>query len=248
MTAIWVGSPIDVRHGQAAKAALKTVNDALYWDNERGVVAVNRDRWEKAQEFEAEGWLNHWKHATSDRNHEHIISFDNYRTVPQDLGDVIEIGCGPFTQLCTIQEERTVKSVTLLDPLIDKYKTLPQCAYHGGKFLDHPTVLLSRPAEELDKEEIYDTAICINVLEHVQNALQVLHVLHKCLKAGGTLIFGERVYDGLDITEIYDVGHPIRIKMAIFDEWEKQFAPLFKVLPQFGHPLQQEHYFIGTKL
>jgi hypothetical protein len=94
---------------------------------------------------------------------------------------------------------------------------------------------------------IHDTAICINVLEHVQDVGEVLTRLHRTLVTGGIVIFGERCYDGLDINAVYDVGHPIRVKMKVFHEWEQQFEPLYCVIPDKGDPLRQEHYFIGKK-
>lgn len=247
MSKIWIGSPVDVRYQKDAETALVKINDAKYWDDETGIVTVDHDRWKKAQQFESEGWLTHWRDADSDRNDEHKRGFDNYTSVPKNLGNVIEIGCGPFTQLKTIQQNRKITSVTLLDPLLERYHQLPNCTYKDGHFMGLPTTLICSPAEQLKPIGKFDTAICINVLEHVQDVPQILLALHQCLKPKGILIFGERVYDGLNINDVYDIGHPIRVKIKIFHEWEKQFKPLFQINPKPGDPLRQEHYFVGTK-
>lgn len=245
---IWIGSPADVRLEEQADEALARQNDAKFWNDETGIIKVDHDRWKEAQKFESDGWLIHWRTDTSDRNHEHTAGFDEYKNVPKNLGKVLEIGCGPFTQLQTIMGGRTIDTVTLLDPLLNNYKQLPHCVYKDDKFFGHTAELICSQAEALDKTNEFDTAICINVLEHVQDVELVLHNLHRSIKTGGIVIFGERCYDGLDINAIYDIGHPIRVKMNVFQKWEKQFEPLYLVTPALGNPLRQEHYFIGKKL
>lgn len=244
---IWIGSPLDVRQGANADEALANKSDAEFWDDETGITKVDHQRWKDAQKFESEGWLHHWRTASSDRNDIHRDGFDGYKDVPQDLGRVLEIGCGPFTQLQTIMEGRTITDVTLLDPLLEQYKQLPHCAYKENKFRDYKTKLICSQAENLHGIEEMDTAICINVLEHVQDVGLILSKLHRIIKPGGIVIFGERCYDGLDINAVYDVGHPIRVKMKVFQDWEEAFEPLYRVVPTLGNPLAQEHYFIGKK-
>ena len=90
------------------------------------------------------------------------------------------------------------------------------------------------PAEEFTGHG-FDTAVCINVLEHVRDAKLVMENLVKCLKKGGVLIFHDRVYDGLDITKIYDIGHPIRITSKFLEPFLKQFTPLREWLNEHIH-------------
>lgn len=120
--------------------------------------------------------------AQSDRNQEHEIGFNYYADVPLNLGNVLEVGCGPFTQLITILNNRAAKSITLLDPLLNSYLSLPNCTYKDKRLLG------------------------------------------------------------------YDCGHPIRVKMNVFSEWESGFNALYNVIPDFKDPLNQMHYFIGTKI
>jgi len=247
ITRIWIGSPIDVRQEHNADDILAKTNDSKYW-TEEGIIQVDSQRWEAAQKFESDTWSKYWGGAAEDRNHHHKQGFDDYKDISQNLGNVIEIGCGPFTQLQTISQNRIIKSVTLLDPLLDRYKELKACTYKNGKFKTHKATLICKKAEDLDITEKFDTAICINVLEHVQDAKKVLANLYQCLNIGGIVIFGERCYDGLNINAVYDVGHPIKIKMEVFIKWETQFDPLYNIIPKFGDPLHQEHYFIGRKL
>lgn len=247
MPKIWIGSPTDVREGKAAEEALSRTSDAEFWDEEKGIVKVDDRRWQAAQRFESDGWLRHWRTASSDRNGQHQAGFGGYTCVPSYMGNVLEIGCGPFTQLQTIAEGRTIKHVTLLDPLLEQYKQLPNCIYKEGRFLGYDSRLICKQAEELSVIAEFDVAICINVLEHVQDVEAVLLKLHRSIATGGIVIFGERYYDGLDINEVYDVGHPIRVKLKVFEDWEKQFETLFIGQEPTTDPLAQEHYFIGRK-
>lgn len=246
MSKIWIGSPTDVRYQKDAEAALIKINDSKYWDDENGIITVDHDRWKKAQQFESAGWLTHWRDANSDRNDEHQRGFNNYAAVPKNLGDVIEIGCGPFTQLKTIQQNRKIISVTLLDPLLERYHQLPNCTYKDGQFMDLPTTLICTPAEQLKPVGKFDTAICINVLEHVQDVPKILLALHQCLRPKGILIFGERVYDGLNINDIYDIGHPVRMKKIVVTDFLKQFRKLSINTPK--HEWGLTYYFIGRVL
>lgn len=247
---IWVGSPTDVRYGYDAKQALHNINDSKYWSNDVGITKVDKDRWLSAQKFESDGWLKHWSDANSDRNDHHKVGFNNYINVPYNLGRVVEIGCGPFTQLQTIIKGRTADSITLLDPLLDQYITLQNCIYKNkvfGNYQNIPLSLICDQAENFNDIEKYDTAVCINVLEHVQDAELILDRLYKCLVPNGIIIFGERYYDGLNIDEVYDIGHPIRIKINVFLEWEKKFGKLYKFISDSDDSLSKEYYLIGQK-
>jgi len=221
---IWIGSPIDVRYADAALSALDKENDVRYWDEYTGITKIDRQRWEKAQEYELTTWMTYNTNTTSDRDAEHAELFDNYNMVPADLGDVLEIGCGPFTQTRSILVGRSAASITLLDPLLDEYLKHPYCSYN--QLVPTPTLICS-PAEEFDLATQFDTIICINVLEHVCNVGVIFNNIYRALRPGGIIIMGERVYDDLDITKLYDVGHPIRIKSMVLDRFRQQFTTLY---------------------
>jgi len=221
---IWVGSPIDVRSGETALAALATDNDQKYWREDVGIVQVDEQRWKQAQQYESDTWMKHQLGTSSDRHNEHAGLFDNYQALPNNLGDLLEIGCGPFTQTSTIIRGRIAQSITLLDPLLEQYKRHPHCSYN--KLSPAPTLLAKR-GEDLDLVAQFDTIICINVLEHVQDATIVLTNIRRAMKPGAIVIMGEKTYDDLDVSIIYDVGHPIRVKSAVLNEFNKDMIILF---------------------
>lgn len=234
---IWVGGPDDVRHGEAAKSALAQCNDSRYWTAESGVVRVDRERWQAAQRYEARGWLECWRGVAGDRNDEHLAGFNGYANLKHNLGSVLEMGCGPFTQLQTILRDRIATHITLLDPLLKQYRSLAHCPYKNGTFYGYPADLRAVMGEELLDTETFDTIICINVLEHVMDAEVVLNNIHRALKSGGTLVFGERHYDQRNQLLVYDVGHPILVHKIVLDRFKSRFTPIY----------DNDIYFIGTK-
>lgn len=235
---IWVGSPHRICTGDEAAEALKNVNDSRYYDEVNGITQVDQERWQEAQQFEESGWIQCWSSMTDDRAEEHATIFDNYKTLPHDLGRVLEIGCGPFTQVKRILHGRTATSIMLTDPLINAYLDhMANCTYrqplHGIL-----TIIQAAPAEALVDTDFFDTIVCINVLEHVFDADAVLHNIRLALKVGGIVVMGERTYDDFDPHQHYDVGHPIRIKSIVL----KRFMEDFEILYQNGD------YFIAKKV
>lgn len=233
---VWVGSPIDIRYNNAAIEALKVKSDAEYWNQNEGVVKVPIERWLEAQHFERTGWLQTWLGAEDDRSLEHKHLFGQYSQLPIDLGSVIEVGCGPFTQLATIAKTHRFNDVTLLDPLLNDYLTLPTCTYRNDKLFKSRN-LLPIKLEDLDIHESFDTLICINVLEHVIDAYKCLDNIYNALKIGGYIVFGEKSFDSFDPTQSFDIGHPIHVRSAVLDKFISQFSLLFS----------NNYYIIGRK-
>jgi SAM-dependent methyltransferase len=242
----WVGSPVDYRTGDSAKQALAETNDNRYWNDETGSILVDEERWKQAQVYEKDTWMKHGLGSADDRDAQHTANFGNYEVVPNNLHHCVELGCGPFTQTYNILQGRNAESITLVDPLLNEYLNHPHCRYdkliipsvtgQAPGSLQKPHLIAS-PAEDFEMKGLYDTAIMINVLEHVRDAKKVMENLVSCLQTGGVLIFHDRTYDGLDITKIYDVGHPIRITSKFLEPFLKQFTPLYV----------NRDYFIGVK-
>ena len=111
------------------------------------------------------------------------MQFERFRKVPDHLGHVIEIGCGPFTPAAHASEHQEsilkVSSVTLADPILVHESKMPKSAFRTGKFVDndgvaYPTTLHQVGAEAVGSlyHEAFDTVIMMNVLEHCE----VLHM------------------------------------------------------------------------
>jgi len=68
----------------------------------------------------------------------------------------------------------------------------------------------------------YDTVMVVNVIEHVQNAVEFLHGIHSSLKPGGLLIFHDRYYEHPEAGDKIlgrNVFHPIRLTKVFFDHF-----------------------------
>lgn len=205
-----------------------------------GVAVIPFSIWKAAQVAEAKAWNGHTGSAY-DVSTEHIEGFEKYSILNGFyLGDVIEVGAGPWTQtraiLDSIKSENNVKSFTIHEPLAEFYKrNTPACAYKSGKLAKidgsgnyaFPVTILGERGETLtDKHVQYDTLVAMNVIEHVQNAYEYLEGLYKTIKPGGLLIFHERFFENpVDGDKVLgrNLYHPIRITRFILDIFLQQF-------------------------
>ena len=221
-----------------------------------GVLSVSCERWKGAQQVEK--WFRDRHTKSSDRNSGHEMSFDKYKSLPSDLGYLVELGAGPYTQTQTILKGRTAKSVTLIEPMLVHYmKDVKNCFYRNGTFKDIPTTFISIPAEEFRTTRKFDTLVMINVIEHVYDALSILNLAVSLIKENGLLIWHERVWDiyngrvrGMGYEKDFDFRlHPIRIKRPIAKQVIFAFNPLFESwnAPQLRRIGHKGVYFIGRK-
>jgi SAM-dependent methyltransferase len=239
---LFISSPVSVLRGDAARVELERTNDAAYLTEGKGVLSVPLDRWNQAQAYERETWLTHAINSTDDRNLEHADMFGGYKALPEKLGRVIELGCGPFTNWRIIMRDHTADDVTLLDPLAEAYReNHPHCAYRDGGDMDnrwhwYPVNLVASAIEDFETDSKFDTVILINVLTHVLDVEKVFSWIGAHLKKGGHLVFAEPVRD-IDPMRLYDVGHPISFNQSVIDDFLAGFKPKFR----------NDNYFIGTK-
>lgn len=241
---IFVDSPVNVLRGDAARVALQATNDAAHITPGKGVLEVPIERWEAAQVYERDTWLTYGLSLTEDRNTEHAAMFDGYKALPDYLGNIVELGCGPFTNLRHILPERTVARSVLIDPLASEYqKHHPNCAYKEwtlcGNYVDVVSLSIEEIADlykQYDVDDQYDVVVIINVLHHCQNALKVFSWINDHLKTGGYLVFHEPVRD-IDPTQWYDVGHPLSFNQSVLDDFLAGYSAVYR----------NGDYFIGTK-
>ena len=220
-----------------------------YYEGGWGTVAIDEVRWRRAQSFE----VKHQEGVDSDREAQHVAMFNAYTALRSlDLGDVLEIGSGPFAQLLPLlrMAEARTHSVTLVDPLMIKYMQMPRCRYRHGRLDGHPVQLVASGGEDLDFHDAFDTVVMMNVLEHCLHGLRVLQNMHNALRVGGRLIFSERTYDELwsqmwaseHRLPFWDVGHPISLRRATTEMLLALYTPLYRV----SSPTDGD-YFIGVK-
>lgn len=229
-------------------------------------LAVDRERWQRAQEWELAFWqrdqkrpplkrlayrmleplllaTNSSKATGDDWNRWWKKQFDDYRCLPDHLGDYIELGCGPYTNTRLILEERTAGTVVCSDPLADEYLKFGSrwlARAYGRGLVEVDT----HPIEECPfPERSFDTVVLINVLDHVRDARLCMEITAGLLRPGGYLIFGQDVADpdsiGAPEYEWFEEGHPIRPTADDVGEWLQQFeAVLTKTVPPRDPRLQ----------
>lgn len=233
---IFVSSPVDVFYDDDAAAKLETTNDAEF-ASVRGVVTVSMERWQKAQQYEYETWLHYNMDARTDRNEQHRDGFAGYAALPENVGHIVELGCGPFTNVRYIVDGHKAKSVTLLDPLIDHYERQhPNCTYKVWTLYGYDVAHVAEPIERWQTEQRFDTLVMVNTLAHCYDAAEIFKVIRRVLKPGGVLVFHEvpQVYMPL---ELYDVGHPLSLTKAALGEFLSEFEVMY----------QSGDYFIGRR-
>ena len=182
-------------------------SDSCFRHPKHGRPRISLERWQRASWGEESWWDSKGTNANAVDDHGDIMrqTFHDFKRVPDDLGHVLEIGCGPFTQLRTILNVRgrawRVSSVTLADPILVHESKMKNSAFSTGKFTDlkgtsYPTTLLQVGAEAVGSfyTDTFDTVIMMNVLEHVTNAYDVLESIWNVTKPGGVVILWEPAY------------------------------------------------------
>jgi ubiquinone/menaquinone biosynthesis C-methylase UbiE len=144
----------------------------------------NRLRWERAQAAELRWWQN-WSHLPFYRNH----SFQEHwtRVVSELIGDpesvppctIVEVGCGPHGIVRYLFKNARFKLG--VDPLL--------CRFNDGPGSDCRTGFVAAVGEAIPvKDEVADLVFCINVLDHVMDADQILREIWRILKPGGKFL------------------------------------------------------------
>ena len=223
----FVASEIDFCQGDAAIPRLFETNDREFADSKGEILRVDPVRWMKAQQYERDAWMVHNANS-EDANNEHwALLFDQYTSLPDHLGDVVEWGAGPFTNLRIILQERRARRVVLTDPLIREYLNHPQCAYKGHMLNGLPVETWSVTAEDYQPGPVFHTAVMINVLHHCYDARQALRNLRDCLRPNGIVVFGEWPRE-IDPVLEYDEGHPLAPHADTLEDFISQFETLYR--------------------
>ncbi len=242
---IFVASPIEIYHGDVAREKLSETNDNRFHTDADGVIKVDLQRWEQAQAYERKTWMEYNLEATEDRNTAHAQQFDNYAALPENLGDVLEIGCGPFTNsLKMVEAGHSLNSITLVDPLLNQYQAHPNKNYNRFTV---PKTFISLAFEDAPADAQYDTVLLINVLPHCRDAKLVLAKAQAALKPGGYLVFAEFPAT-MKPTELYDVGHPIAPTAAFLADFLTGADTVYRNGWYFDEVYRRGWYFIGRKI
>ena len=182
-----------------------------------------------------------------------------------NIKNVIELGCGPFTNLRTIVNNLTgIEQIHLLDPLIDDYLYHPGCQYKNKRMFNGRRCLISgclcyynivthnTPIEECKIETKFDLIIMNNVLEHCYDIEVIFDKIYNMLSENGIFVFGDVYFLSEDIEELsnvlYDSGHPLRLSKDFMDKALEKYTSIFdKSFSTNSEGRHFEKYFIGIK-
>jgi 2-polyprenyl-3-methyl-5-hydroxy-6-metoxy-1,4-benzoquinol methylase len=199
--------------------------------------SIEYREWEKAQEWEKSYWDRFVKrqdgilnlgllkkyvkrifHGKSEErsNYWWQEKFDQYRFLPRQLDNVIEFGCGPFTNLRLIIDGIDCKHVVASDPLAKHYVTY-RGHYLANKYKTRQWLIDDHAMEDdFYADNVFDLAVCINVLEHVRDWEACMRNFLRVIKPGGIAIFGQELTSDeiVESTKVIreetgtDIGHP----------------------------------------
>lgn len=254
-TKIYVAADRQTYFGSEAAELFKDSNDLKYLTKD-GVIKVDRERWETAQQYERNTWMTDLINADDDRNFEHLERFNDYRALSgQKFENALELGCGPFTNLRLIlQHVPLPKKITLLDPLIDQYQLHPHCTYKDDRLNGIPVSTVSSTIEDFVASEKYDLVVLINVLEHCFDIPRVFSVILSSLKPSGIFVFAEDMFSSEAASCVaanqFDCGHPIRLTKNFVESFlSEHFSSLFKnyLYGLYNQRHRIDLYFIGKR-
>ena len=257
MNKLFIDKEINVIEGYSAEQKIKEKNDSIYIKND-SILQVDKDRWMDAQYYEKKTWMQQCLNNNDDRNYEHFNRFNNYEELLKNknsIKKVIELGCGPFTNLRTLKDLLVnIEEVHLLDPLLNDYLNHPNCYYKNKNFFNYKTFTYNTPIEEFETNLKFDLVIINNVLEHCFDVENIFNKINNILDKDGILVFSDVYFSKNDVSrmvyEIYDAGHPIKLS----EDYMNNFLSNFEVLYEkdfhqlYGQDWRHDKYFIGKNM
>jgi len=230
----------------------------------RNILKVDENRWQIAQDFELEFAQRHYNDG-NDNNHWWSEAFDNYRVLwGKHFSNVIEVGCGPHTNLRLILPLISFKRVWLEDPLIEYFMTAtekrrswifpkqPRIVAAVELAERYSAIILPEKLEDLSlSDQSIDLCVCINVLDHVQDVQRCLEQILRTLRIGGLLVIGQDLSNQEDFKlcpeTLSDKGHPIKVDESYLERFLNILTPVFRlILPRNQGRNPRCHY--GTFL
>lgn len=187
---------------------------------------ISHKRWQAGVDLEREEWATlTWQNALIPERRfseweRHLasigLSLSSFKSQ-----HVLDVGCGPTGVVYFIDADRRVG----VDPLADQYE---QWNGHWGA----PVELVKSEAESMPFEDAsFDSACCINCVDHTRDPSQVVREIGRILKPGGTLVLHVDLDSPLRklhkrVRPHAGIMHPHSLT---YDWLHRNLAPLFSV-------------------
>jgi 2-polyprenyl-3-methyl-5-hydroxy-6-metoxy-1,4-benzoquinol methylase len=238
-----------------AENLLNKNSDIIYYDAEtQGIHKVNESRWNLAQKYERKTWMEGQLTAKDDRNFEHLKRFKDFSSLDTHIPkieNIVELGCGPFTNVRLFQNFKNLKNITLVDPLLNDYLNHPNCTYKGDTLNDINLTKISSPIEKLSDTQKYDAVVMINVIEHCFDVNLIFEKILSLLNQNGIIIFSDVYFKDVYTlaSNLYDAGHPLRLSEKKLNSFISEFIPIFdeRYEKLYNQEWRDDIYFIGQK-
>ena len=252
MDKLFIDRNVNVYYGSDADKLLDKTNDLNYVDN-NCILEVPLHRWNEAQNYERTTWMQLASNCSDDRNYEHFNRFDSYKSIiGNDVKSVIELGCGPFTNLRTILPLLpNLTEISLLDPLLNDYLHHTHCRYKNGQMSGYKTSIYSMPIESFDSHAKYDMVILNNVLEHCYSIPIIFDKVINMMHSGSIFIFCDVTTKNENLIyvrkNLYDAGHPLKLSDEYLNKFLLNFDRMFEYDYYGLHDQNSRHdkYYIG---
>ncbi len=111
-----------------------------------------------------------------------LVRKDVFPLVPPHSKKLLDIGGGFGLTSSTLKQDGKADYIVLTDLVADDHHEDVDQAYSGN--LDDPAFLQG----VIEKEGLFDTILCLDVLEHLREPWDVVADLHKCLVPGGVIV------------------------------------------------------------
>jgi SAM-dependent methyltransferase len=225
-------------------------------DKNHIIQKVDNNRWNQAQEFELK-FAQMTIESDDDWNQWWYEKFNRYTILnKRHFENILEVGCGPHTNIRYILPKITYDKIWLEDPLVQFYITYNmnksnsffnylKTKFKKGKInyllktfseLKVKVDLSSSKLEDLPyKDHQMDIIVCINVLDHVSDYDQCMNEIFRVLKKDGILILGQDLSNEEDLIqcpESYsDIGHPIKVDHHLIEQTlDGKYTKLFETI------------------
>ena len=236
------------------------------------VTRVDYRRWLEAQRFETE-FAHSSRNERDDWNLWWRDQFEGYEALAgRKFPRVLEVGAGPNTNMRLIAPLVELDHLFLEDPLMMQYlaaefqtpslraslrprqspSALVQLVSESRFAVDLSSAMLESLPHRTSS---IDLLVCINVLDHVQDADQCLDEMRRVLGPDGILVLGQDLSNEEDLRlapdSYEDIGHPIKVDDVYLDRQIGDSGTLFSnILPREAGRNPSAHFgtylFIGT--
>lgn len=200
---------------------------------------------------------NQFSHEQDDWNYWWQSKFANYSFLPPVIDDLLELGCGPYTNARLIRQICKIGHITCTDPLASEYIHFKH-SWLARAFAARQVEVVQHPAEDVPfLSNSFGCTVMVNVLDHVRDSLACLSEAIRVTESDGFFILGQDLTNEEDIKKIenaLDIGHPIRLEHELINQIIlPNFIPIIhSILPREQGRAPQFHYgtfiFVGRKL